>query len=126
LSRPELFVPPVVLDRASAIPLYRQIYRQIAQAILGGAIHREARLPSTRVMARLLRVSRNTVLAAYEDLAADDLVRGERGAGVRVHRGAAAPDMTLYGLRRVIRAASYPARVVTLADPDGNPFYIHF
>jgi len=104
------------------MPLHRQIHRQIAQAIRSGAIQYEARLPSTRIMARLLAVSRNTVLAAYEDLAADGLVQGERGAGMRVNGTATAS----FGLRHVIRAARYPARVLSTADPDGNPLYINF
>ena len=124
--RPELFVPPIVLDKASSVSLHRQIYHQIARAIRSDAVHYEARLPSTRVMARLLRVSRNTVFAAYEDLAADDLVRGERGAGMRINRSAPVPEVTLFGLQHVIRAASYPARVLALADPDGNSLYICF
>jgi len=120
----ELFVPPVALDRASGVPLHRQIHRQIAQEIRGGRIRGEVRLPSTRVLARLLRVSRNTVLAAYEDLAADDLIRGSRGVGMRVNNGLP-PEPTLSGLRHVIRAANYPARVLALADPDGNQLYIN-
>lgn len=122
MKRPQLFVPQVALDRTCALPLHRQIHHQIAQAIRGGAIHYEARLPSTRVMARLLSVSRNTVLAAYEDLAAEGLVQGERGAGMRVSGTAS----TLFGLRHVIRAARYPARALSLADPDGSPLYIGF
>ncbi len=121
--RLQIFVPPIVLDRASPLPLHRQIHDQIAQAIRDGAIDYEARLPSTRVMAGLLRVSRNTVLAAYDDLAADDLARGERGSGMRINAGG---KKTPHGLRQVIRAARYPARVLTLADPDGNPLEINF
>jgi DNA-binding GntR family transcriptional regulator len=119
----QLFVPPILLDRASAVPLHRQIYRQIGEAIRGGAIQNQARLPSTRVMAKLLRVSRNTVLAAYEDLAADDLLRAERGTGMRVHH-TPLPEPTLFGLRQVIRDAGYPARILALEDIDGNPLYI--
>lgn len=124
--RRELFVPPIVLDRASRAPLHRQIYHQIARAIRNGSIPIEARVPSTQVMARLLRVFRNTVLAAHDDLAADGLVSGERGAGMRVNGTASVPKLTLFGLRHVIRAAGYPARVLALADPDGDPFYISF
>jgi DNA-binding GntR family transcriptional regulator len=126
VSRPKLFVPSVTLDRASSTPLQRQIYGQIAQAIRGSAIPGGVRLPSSRVLARLLGVSRNTVLAAFEDLAADDLLRGEKGAGMRVHGGAVAPEVTWFGLKQVIRAAGYPARVVALADPDGNPIYLRY
>jgi len=61
-------------------------------------------------------------LRPYENVAADGLARGERGAGMRVN-GAAASS---FGLRHVIRAARYPARVLATADPDGNPLYINF
>jgi len=126
VSRRKLFVPSVILDQASTVPLHRQIHSQIARAIRGGGIPSGVRLPSSRAMARLLGVSRNTVLAAFDDLAEDDLLRSERGAGMRVQNGAPVPEMTWFGLRRVIRAAGYPARVVNLTDPDGNPLYIHF
>ncbi|HEX4134940.1 MAG TPA: GntR family transcriptional regulator [Bryobacteraceae bacterium] len=75
--RPQLFIPPIALDRVSAVPLHRQIYGQIADAIRSGAVQYVARLPSTRVMAALLGVSRNTVLAAYEELAVEGLAQGE-------------------------------------------------
>jgi DNA-binding transcriptional regulator YhcF (GntR family) len=118
----EFYVPEIGLERDSKVPLHRQIHRQIARAIRGGAVHNDARLPSTRVMAKLLDVSRNTVLAAYDDLAADGLLRGERGAGMRVNSTAKAS----LGLRHVIRAAGYPARVLALTDPDGNPLLINY
>jgi DNA-binding GntR family transcriptional regulator len=126
VSHRKLFMPSIALDKASMAPLHRQIYAQVAQAIRGGAIPGGARLPSSRTMARMLGVSRNTVLAAFDDLAADDLLRGERGAGMWVRNGAPAPEVTWFGLRRVIRASGYPARVVSLADPDGNPIYLSF
>jgi GntR family transcriptional regulator/MocR family aminotransferase len=122
----DLFVPSVVLDRTSAIPLHRQIRRQIAQSLRDcpGRVEAscEVRLPSTRAMAKILRVSRNTVLAAYDDLAADGLVRGETGSGMWVS-GSENISSPLPGLQHVIRVAGYPARVMALADPDGNPLY---
>jgi DNA-binding transcriptional regulator YhcF (GntR family) len=120
--RPQLFIPPITLERDAPVALHRQIHGQIADAIRSGAIQYEARLPSTRVMAGLLGVSRNTVLAAYEYLAAEGLAQGERGAGMRV-RGTA---KTKFGLQQVIRGARYPARALAVADPDGNPLYINF
>jgi DNA-binding FadR family transcriptional regulator len=68
-------------------------------------------------------VSRNTVLAAYEELAADDLIRGKQGAGMRVNAGAPLPRL---GLRQVLREAQYPARIVRLEDVDGNSLFINF
>jgi DNA-binding GntR family transcriptional regulator len=125
-GRREFFVPPVVLDRAGAIPLHRQICRQIGRAIRGGEIPSGTRLPSTRLMARVLGVSRNTVLAAYDELAADDLVRGERGSGMRVKGASARAGGGLFGLRGVIREAGYPARVLAIEDADGNAMYLRF
>jgi DNA-binding transcriptional regulator YhcF (GntR family) len=124
VSRQKIFVPSITLDKASAMPLRRQIYCQIAQAIRRSDIPSGVRLPSSRGLARLLGVSRNTVLAAFDDLAADDLLRGARGAGMRVR--SAAPEVTWFGLKQVIRAAGYPARMVALADPDGNPIYLRY
>ena len=119
--RPELFLPVIELDAASDVPLQRQITRKIAAAIRGREIPGGVRLPSSRAMARLLRVSRNTVLAAYNDLAADGLIRGARGAGMHVPLAAPPPST----LRQVIRASGYPEKALVVADPDGNAFYLH-
>lgn len=122
--RLQLFVPTISLDRTTGTSLQRQIYRQVAGAIRSETIPYDARVPSTRVMARLLGVSRNTVLAAYDDLAADGLLRGERGAGMLVNRTGNGSRPAWFGLQHVIRAASYPARVITFTDADGNSLYL--
>ena len=124
--RRNFFIPSVDLDRTSSLPLHRQIHKAISEAIRSGAARNGDRLPSTRVLAKLLQVSRNTVLAAYDELAADDLLRGQRGAGMLVNSGPSTPGVTLFGLHHVIRAAHYPAKALALADPDGNPLYIRF
>ena len=112
----KLFLPPIVLDRGAAAALHRQIHAQVAAAIRRGAAD-NVRLPSSRVLARLLGISRNTVLRAYDELAADDLIAGKRGAAmvVTARRAAGVPD-----LRRLLRDAQYPALTVSIGDPDGN------
>jgi len=124
--RGNLFVPPTVLDRTSRVPLHRQIAREISRGIRGGAARQNDRLPSTRVLARMLGVSRNTVLAAYEELVAENLITGQIGSGMRVNQGGSGPGATLFGLQHVVRAAHYPARVLRVEDPDGNSIYIRF
>jgi DNA-binding transcriptional regulator YhcF (GntR family) len=126
MSRHDLIVPPIVLDKASLLPMSSQIHQQIASAIRSGAIRRGARLPSTRWMARFLRVSRNTLLTAYDELVADDLIQGERGAGMRVIADAPPQGIARVVLDHVLREAQYPARVMPLTDPDGNPIYLNF
>lgn len=80
-------LPGIALDRSCGETLQRQLYSRIAEAIRTGEIVRGARLPSTRSMANKLGVSRNTVLAAYDALVADELICGERGSGMRVSGG---------------------------------------
>jgi GntR family transcriptional regulator / MocR family aminotransferase len=72
------------LDRASGVPLYRQLYDGLREAILSGRLRPGARLPSTRVLASDLATSRNTVLAAFGQLLAEGYLEGRVGAGTTV------------------------------------------
>ncbi len=73
--------PGLEIERRGAVPLHRQIYFAIRQAILNGALRPGVRLPATRGLARQLAVSRNTVMAAFEQLHAEGYVDGRVGAG---------------------------------------------
>src|SRR5579864_3044263 len=64
--------------------LHRQLYATVKQAILGGRLRPGARLPSTRLLARELRVSRTTVLSAFDQLTAEGYLEGKIGSGTRV------------------------------------------
>ena len=59
------------VDRTAGTPLFRQIYTQMRWAILQHALRPGTKLPSTRDLARRLGVSRNAVVAAYEQLLAE-------------------------------------------------------
>ncbi|WP_020653723.1 MocR-like pyridoxine biosynthesis transcription factor PdxR [Massilia niastensis] len=72
------------LDRSGLVPLFRQLYSRLKGAILGGALAPGARLPATRDLCRLLGVSRQTVLAAYDQLSAEGYLRGGVGQGTFV------------------------------------------
>jgi GntR family transcriptional regulator/MocR family aminotransferase len=71
-------------------PLYEQLARALKRAILEGRWHSGQRLPATRVLARQLGISRNTVTYAYELLCAQQLAVSRGGSGTRVRAGAAA------------------------------------
>jgi GntR family transcriptional regulator/MocR family aminotransferase len=79
--RPDLFLPPIVLDRASGTPLHLQVSAQLAAAVNRG-VHHGARLPSTRLLARMLGVSRNTIVTAYDDLVASGVIEGRPGSSM--------------------------------------------
>ena len=65
-------------------PRAAQVYQQIRGAILDRGLAAGQRLPASRVLAHRLRVSRNTVVAAYDRLAADGFIETRRGAGAFV------------------------------------------
>jgi GntR family transcriptional regulator/MocR family aminotransferase len=87
---------PIPIDRGSALPLIRQIYHEIGSRILSGELRAGERLPSTREAADELGVSRNVVMEAYEQLAAEGFLLGISGAGTFVAEGVrhAAPGGT--------------------------------
>jgi GntR family transcriptional regulator/MocR family aminotransferase len=61
-------------------PLHRQVYRAFRDEILGGELAPGERVPSTRVLADLLKVSRNTAVSAYEQLLAEGYLETRVGA----------------------------------------------
>lgn len=77
-------LPVVAIDRASPIPLYRQLYDGFRSAILEGRLRPGQRIPSTRVMAAEIRVSRFPVLNAYAQLLAEGYMDSRVGAGTVV------------------------------------------
>lgn len=76
----------VSVDRQSSVPMHRQIYDQIRDSILGGRLSPGRRLPSTRALAKELKVSRNTVLSAFDQLFAEGYTEGQIGSGTQVSR----------------------------------------
>jgi GntR family transcriptional regulator/MocR family aminotransferase len=74
----------IPLERQSTVPMSRQIYAGLRQAILNGTFRGGERLPSTRVMADQLSVSRTIVVIAYEQLLAEGFVSGRTGSGTFV------------------------------------------
>src|SRR5207248_8366192 len=100
-------------------PLYRQLYGALRTAILSGALSAGEQLPSTRALAAAARVSRITVVLAYEQLLAEGYAAARRGSGTYVtaelapRRGdeksprpgaAAAARLSRFG-RRIVGAA---------------------
>src|ERR1700758_1605196 len=77
-------LPMVAMDRTSSMPLHRQIYNGFRSAILEGRLRPGQRIPSTRVLASEVRVSRFPVLNAYAQLLAEGYLESRIGAGTVV------------------------------------------
>ena len=100
----EAALPTVVLDALAPEPLHRQLYFGIRQAILEGRLGAGLRLPSTRTIAREFAISRNTVLAAFEQLAAEGYLDGRVGAGSFVSHRLPEETPRARELREAVRA----------------------
>lgn len=61
----------IPLDTRDRMPLYEQIYRYIKEEIRNGNLPPRKRLPSSRELARSLKVSRSTTQLAYEQLVSE-------------------------------------------------------
>jgi len=80
-SGPELLVE---LDRSGPEPLHRQLTNGLRDAIRTGRLTPHSRLPSTRVLAEDLGVSRRLVVDAYSQLVAEGFLLSRHGSGTRV------------------------------------------
>jgi GntR family transcriptional regulator/MocR family aminotransferase len=74
-----LWAPP--LDRNSAVPLSRQLATALRQAVAEGSFGAGARLPSTRHLAVELGIARSTIVAVFEQLAAEGYIEARQGSG---------------------------------------------
>ncbi len=102
-------------------PLYDQIYRALADAILAERVSAGTRLPTSRALAAELGVSRNTVVTAFEALRAEGYVVSRVGAGTFVapQIGSHAPRD---GSRQVAAASTVRDRSASVrADGDRVP-----
>lgn len=125
---PKLGLPSITLRR-NGQQLQQQLYHALRKAIANGTLLPGSRLPASRVTARMLGVSRNTVLAAYETLSLEGLITGRTGSGTRV---CANPARLLRILARShpeqlrrLRESGFPLDQHAFRDPDGHGVYIH-
>src|SRR5215469_6802054 len=84
-------LPMIAVDRKRPKPLYRQSYDAYRTAIVEGSLRPGQRIPSTRVLAAELEVSRFPVLNAYDQLLAEGYFESRVGAGTVV--SSSLPDL---------------------------------
>jgi GntR family transcriptional regulator/MocR family aminotransferase len=112
-----LALPP----RHPRTPCYRWLYAALRAEILDGHLRSGAKVPATRDLARQYRLSRGTIVSAFELLKSEGYLRGAIGSGTYVSKvlpdellqAARAPALTS-SLRRKkeIHVSDYAARVV--------------
>jgi GntR family transcriptional regulator / MocR family aminotransferase len=92
------FLPSIRLDPAASTPLRRQLYEWFRRAIADGRLKSRQRVPSSRSLAGELKVSRLTVVSAYEQLEAEGYLQTFRGAGTCI--AASIPELLRPGTAR--------------------------
>jgi len=127
------------LDHTSAVPLHRQIYLWMRRAILDGQLQPGQRLPSTRMLASELGVSRNTVSNAYEELQAEEFIERTVGSGTIVARvfsqqpskrdtasspGTPALHLSPFGQTLLTQMRNLPASLMQLPTAEPGAFRV--
>jgi DNA-binding transcriptional MocR family regulator len=134
MPRPPYVTLPVRADALGRRPTARHIVDVIAAEIQSGRLPPGLRLPPVRVLEHQLGISKNTVQAAYDELAARGLIDARAREGVFVAAqepapaeplpplGAAAPPLRLLRPARPARRAGdrIPMSMVFI-DPDLLP-----
>src|SRR6516162_11658469 len=96
----------IVLDRSSDDPLQRQLYKSVKALIQRSLLPANSVLPSTRELAADLKLGRNTVIAAYDQLITEGYLRNRPGARpttVDFPASPATPPFQADGLARLSR-----------------------
>lgn len=126
------------LNKESGVLLYVQIRDQFRELILSNYLKSNFKLPSTRKLAKKIRVNRNTILNAYAELEAEGLIYSLSGKGVFVSendrlRSPAIPNYKIFNkmehsqLKQSSRASEQaevinsPARLPDIAFVPANP-----
>ena len=71
----------IKIDKTLKTPIYKQIAGEIRKRILSGEMSGGSILPSERTLADMLDVHRNTVVKAYHELMAEELIVSRHGVG---------------------------------------------
>lgn len=87
-------------------PIYRQLRDRVVAMILDGVLNEGDPLPSVRTVSSEYRVNHLTVLKAYQELVAEELVEARRGLGMFVKAGAR--NLLLKGERQKFLAQEWP------------------
>jgi GntR family transcriptional regulator / MocR family aminotransferase len=82
LSAYELLLP----QREDGAPAYRWLYNSLRNEILEGRLNPGTRLPATRDLAHQYKLSRGTIITAFEELKAEGYVEGTIGSGTYVSK----------------------------------------
>ena len=100
----------VSLQRGIRVPLRVQLERALRDAIQRGRLAAGCQLPSTRVLASELDLSRGLVVAVYEQLVAEGYLCAHRGSSTSVANRATTPRRVMQRETQTLRVPRYDLR----------------
>lgn len=74
----------VKVDKSNKIPLYLQLKKQIMDLVKDGSLKVGHKMPTERELSEELKISRNTVSMAYNELEKEDILKSYQGRGTFV------------------------------------------
>jgi len=80
------------VNSSGEVPIFRQIVRQIAEAVAGRRLEPGGKLPSHRELAEQLVIAPMTVKRAYDELEQLGFIETQRGCGTFVCAAPPKPD----------------------------------
>jgi GntR family transcriptional regulator / MocR family aminotransferase len=115
--------PLALRPRSNGATLFRWLYDEIRGAIVDTRLLPGSRLPSTRSLASQYRVARGTVVAAFDQLAAEGYVESGVGNGTFVRRTRAETSVNAKPVRSPVAVRSSHALLSARGrELAGNPF----
>ena len=72
------------LDAGSGVPVYRQVIKQIENAVLSGRMKGGDKLPTIRALSVELKINPNTIAKAYNELEIRGIVSTQIGSGTYI------------------------------------------
>ena len=110
----------LLINPSDELPIYRQIMRQITEAIAGGRLQRGEKLASHRELSEQLVIAPLTVKKAYDELEALGYIETQRGRGTFVSATVpiAARTRQLGHLEEAARKLLSQAYLAGLSFPD--------
>jgi DNA-binding transcriptional regulator YhcF (GntR family) len=74
----------IQINKASGVPLYLQVKKQIMDLIRNGSLKVGTKMPTERELSEKLKMSRNTISSAYKELEQDGVLKSYQGRGTFV------------------------------------------
>ena len=110
----------LIINPADGLPIYRQIMRQITEAIAGGRLKSGDKLASHRELSEQLVIAPLTVKKAYDEMEALGYIETHRGRGTFISAKLPAPDRAdqTEQLRQAARRFLSQAYLAGMSYPD--------